>query len=65
MAEEAASASVNTQADIRYDWIQERVCSSIKGATQDSFEKLLLQAEAKCDELLFVLESPGQCAESS
>lgn len=46
MAEDAASAPANAQADIRYDWIQERVCSSIKGATQDSFQKLL-QTEAK------------------
>jgi hypothetical protein len=57
------SAPVNTQADIRYDWIQERVCSSIKEATQDSFQKLL-QTEAKCDTLLLWLNSqPSQCAD--
>lgn len=46
MAEEAAAAQ-KAQKDIRYDWIQDRVCSSIKGTTQDSFLKLL-QGEAKC-----------------
>jgi len=45
MAEEAAAPS-QAQKDIRYDWISERVCSSIKGVTQDSFQKLL-QSEAK------------------
>lgn len=46
MAEEP-SAPTQTQNDIRYDWIQSRVCSSIKGVTQENFQKLL-QTEAKC-----------------
>lgn len=46
MAEEGGSASVAAQKDVRYDWIQERVCSSIKGATQEAFQKLL-QTESK------------------
>jgi hypothetical protein len=45
MAEDGARPAA-AQKDIRYDWIQERVCSSIKGVTQDSFQKLL-QTEAK------------------
>jgi hypothetical protein len=45
MADDGAGPA-QAQKDIRYDWIQDRVCSSIKGVTQDSFQKLL-QTEAK------------------
>jgi hypothetical protein len=45
MAEEGGSAP-QAQKDIRYDWLQERVCSSIKGVTQEAFQKLL-QTESK------------------
>lgn len=47
MAEEAASAAGSTAKDIRFDWIQDRVCSSLKGVTQEGFQKLL-QGEARC-----------------
>lgn len=46
MAEEGAAVTAQAVKDIRYDWIQDRVCSSIKGATQEGFQKLL-QTEAK------------------
>lgn len=46
MAEDGAASAAQAQKDIRYDWIQERVCSSIKGVSQEGFQKLL-QTEAK------------------
>jgi hypothetical protein len=48
MAEEAGGGAAGAQAqrDIRFDWIRDRVCSSIKGVTQDTFQKLV-QGEAK------------------
>jgi hypothetical protein len=45
-AADTAAAGQQGVRDTRYDWIQERVCSSLKGITQDGFQKLV-QGEAR------------------
>lgn len=47
MAEEGGATQAQSQRDTRYEWLEQRVCSSIKGVTQDSFQKLLQTQEAK------------------
>jgi hypothetical protein len=39
MAEEAGAAAAGSR-DIRFEWLQSRVCSSLK-VTEESFQKLL------------------------
>lgn len=46
MADDGGTAVLAPARDIRFDWLQDRVCSSLKGVSQEGFQKLL-QGEAR------------------